>query len=137
MNYILGNCDVYLILTLHGNYIFHVSSRLIGKLLSHEIIETDVARVREEDFFSRTIVESSFFHDFLLVDDTNKKKRKRKWKKPRSTYYIYCYIKLMTNIARHSILRTLNVDKRSEQRRKERRKKEADRCPRDSDDSNR
>lgn len=43
----------------------------------------------------------------------------------------------MTNIARHSILRTLNVDKRSEQRRKERRKKEADRCPRDSDDSNR
>lgn len=43
----------------------------------------------------------------------------------------------MTNIARHSFLCTLNVDKRPEQRVEERRKKEADRCPRDYDDSDR
>lgn len=86
MNYILGNCDVYMISTLYGNYIFHVSSHRIGKLLSHEITKTDVARAQKRISFRKQLWNLRIFHKLLLVNDENKKKKKKKKGNPRSTY---------------------------------------------------
>lgn len=144
MNYILGNCDVYMISTLYGNYIFHVSSHRIGKLLSHEITKTDVARAQKRISFRKQFknnfennCEISVFSINFFSSTMRIKRKKRKKRETQDRRILLYRVKLMTNIARHSFLCTLNVDKRPEQRVEERRKKEADRCPRDYDDSNR
>lgn len=54
MNYILGNCDVYMISTLYGNYIFHVSSSY-WKTLEPWNNKDGCSENSEEDFFSKTI----------------------------------------------------------------------------------